>query len=188
MSGELVDQLRASDFFREMSLGYDTTFSSVLTPGLGTAGQMRGVSFQKINYGSATGTPAVPNEYYNVFSTIPANITMGTGLTFFLTVTDDGADSADLSKVLVFGIAVKKITSGATADLSASAGTEQSTSVTLNATTGNTAQFSLAIANANLNSAAVGDQIGVRIRRIGSSTVDTCNGRVVVLGGHIKNT
>ena len=188
MAGELVDQMRPGDFFREASMGYDPVGFSALTPVPATSGQMRGVSFQKMNPGSASGTPPVNYEYYNILSTIPANLTVGTGLTFFLTVTDDGLDPNDLGKVAKFGIAVKKLTSGVTCDLSASAGTEGTNTVTLASTTGQTAQFSLAIVNANLNGAGAGDQIGIRIRRVGTDAADTCNGRVICVGGHVKNT
>ena len=183
MAGELVDQIDPGKLYREASAGYDLVGSSALT------GTMRGVSLQKINPGSSSGTPAVPYEYYNFLTTIPGNITMGTGLTFYLTMTDDGADSSDLSTSVALGITVKKLTSAVSADLSTVSAQEQTATVTLSATSGLTAQFTLAIGTGtHLNSAAVGDQIGVRVRRLGSSTADTCNGRVICLGGHIKNT
>jgi hypothetical protein len=182
MAGELVAQLDPGSFYRETSLGYDLVGVSGLT------NLMRGASFQKINPGSASGTPAVAWEYYNCAFTIPANLTLTTGLTFFLILTDDGADATDLGKVVKFGFTVKRLNAAATTDLSASAGAEQTGTVTLQSTTGQVAIFSLAVANANLNSAAVGDLIGVRIRRMGGDAADTCNGRVVVVSGHVKNT
>jgi hypothetical protein len=182
MAGELVAQLDPGSFYRESSTGYDLVLTSALT------GTMRGVSLQKINPGSASGTPAVPWEYLDAIFTIPGNLTMATGLTFFLQVCDDGANAADLGLVVKFGISVKRLNANATTDLSTGAGTEQTGTVTLSSTTGGIAIFTLAIANANLNSAAVGDAIGVRIRRMGADAADTCNGRIVLVGGHVKNT
>src|SRR5271166_1460003 len=190
MAGELVDQIDPGKLFRESSMGYDLVGFSAQTPVLPTMANsvMRGVSLQKISPGSASGTPAVAYEWYNFLTTIPTNLTITTGLTFFFTVTDDGANAADLGLVIKIGIAVKKLTTGVNCDLSTGAGTEQTATVTLNATTGLTAQYTLAIANANLNGAGAGDQIGVRIRRMGADAADTCLGRVILIGGHIKNT
>jgi hypothetical protein len=182
MAGELVAQLDPGSFNREQSVGYDLVASSGLT------GTMRGVSLQKINPGSASGTPAVQWEYLDACFTIPGNLTMATGLTFFLQITDDGSDATDLGKVAKFGIAVKRLNANATTDLSTGGGTEQTGTVTLSSSTGGIAILTLAIANANLNSAAVGDAVGVRIRRMGGDAADTCNGRIILVAGHVKNT
>src|SRR5208283_1822901 len=114
MSGELVDQLDPGKFFRETSTGYDIVGSSVLT---NAAGPLRGLSLQKINPGSASTTPGPVWEYYNFLTTIPTNLTITTGLTFYLTLTDDGMNAADLGLVVDIGISVKSLTSAVTADL-----------------------------------------------------------------------
>ena len=182
MAGELVTQLDPGSFYRETSTGYD------LVPTSGLTGTMRGISLQKINPGSASGTPAVAAEWLDAITTIPGNLTMATGLTFYLQVCDDGSDATDLGKVVKFGIAVKRLNAGSTTDLSTGAGTEQTGTVTLQSSTGAVSIFTLAIALANLNSAAVGDAIGIRIRRMGQDAADTCNGRIILVGGHVKNT
>ena len=88
----------------------------------------------------------------------------------------------------VFGITAKKVTSGASADMDASAATEVTGNVTLDSTSGNIKVLSIAVANASLNSARQGDQLMYRIRRVGTSTSDTVNGSILMLGGHILNT
>jgi hypothetical protein len=181
MSGELVAQLDPGTFYRETSTGYDLVGCSALT------GTLRGVRLQKMNPGSYSGTPAVPYEYVDCVFTIPANLTMGTGLTFYLNFTDDGT-SGDPGLVAKIGIAVKRLNADATTDLSASGGTEQTGTVTLSSTANGIAIYTKAIASANLNSAAVGDAIGVRIRRIGTDSADTAVGSIILVSGHVKNT
>ena len=181
MSNELVAQLDPGSFYRESSTGYDLVSFSALT------GTMRALRFPKMNPGKASGTPAVTYEYVDCAFIIPANLTLGTGLTFYLHVTDDGT-SGDPGLVAKFGISVKRLNADATVDLSASAGTEQTATVTLSSTASGIAILTKAIANANLNSAAVGDMVGVRIRRLSDDTADTVTGSVLLIGGHVKNT
>lgn len=112
---------------------------------------------------------------------IPANLTMGTGLTFKALLVDDGKNAADLGLVVRLGFTVKKIAPGTdTLDIAVSAGTEQTVDVTLNATAGVAVAATLAIAAANLDSAAVGDRVLVRIRRVGTASQDTCLGEVML--------
>jgi hypothetical protein len=128
------------------------------------------------------------NPYF--FKTrIPASATVSTGLTFAFEVTDDGKNSNDLGKVIVVGVTVKKLTSGTdTYDITASAATEATASVTLNAATGVAVASSVAIANAALDSAGAGDRILVQIRRVGTSTSDTCNGTALLSDVVVINT
>jgi hypothetical protein len=125
---------------------------------------------------------------WSALITLPANLTFTTGLTFRFSVTDDG-DPANLGKVAVFGITVKKIASGADSfDISVNAGTEQTVSLTLNATSGVAVLGSLAIANANLDSAGAGDAILIRVRRTGSNASDTAPGNVLIGPVYVSNT
>jgi hypothetical protein len=181
MAGEIVAQLQPSDFFRETSVGYDLKLQSALS------GTLRGLRLQKINPASSSGTPATPAEYLDVVFQIPGNLTMGTGLTFYLLVTDDGT-SGDPGLVAKFGFTVKRLAADETTDGSASAGTEQTATVTLSSTASGVAILTKAIAAANLDSAAVGDFIAVRIRRMGADTADTAVGSVILLGAYVKNT
>jgi hypothetical protein len=115
--------------------------------------------------------------------------TMGTGLTFQAGILDDGSDANDLGKVIRLGITVRTLASGTDEpDITAAAATEQTVDVTLDATTGQIVLGSLAIANANLDSAAVGSTILVRIRRIGTASQDTCQGTAVLTHLYIRNT
>lgn len=139
--------------------------------------------------GDLSGLPMrkLATEGYTTWFVIPANLTMGTGLTLKLPVVDDGADSDDLGKVVRLGITVKVIASGTDeADLDAGAATEATLDVTLDATTGQVVIGSKALTA--LDSAAVGDLVAIRIRRIGTATQDTCRGRIVLLGCYILNT
>lgn len=119
----------------------------------------------------------------------PGSLTMGTGITVKFLVVDDGNSASDLGKVAVFGVTVKKIVSGSDTFVIATAGgTEQTTSVTLDATAGEAVVGTIAVANADLDSAGVGDVAFLRFRRIGTSTSDTCNGPVVVPLVYVYNT
>jgi hypothetical protein len=182
MAGELVAQFNASDLYRETSLGYDTTFQTCIYQ---TAnGASRGVSLQKLIQSQLT-------EYYNGMFIVPAAAALGTGLTFRLVVTDDGQNAADLGLVVRLGITPFNLTTAlSVADwsLAASKGTETLANVTLGATTGLPVIGSIAIANASLASLAVGNVLGIRIRRVGDNAADTCANRVMLLGGIITNT
>ena len=128
-------------------------------------------------------------EFYDVLVTIPADATVGTGISVHLFVTDDGADAADLGKVVKFGIAAKKIASDTdTLDLTSAGGAEQTTTVTLNAAAGVVEIGTVTIANAALDSAGAGDLVALRVRRIGTDATDTCQGRVVLCGAYVWNT
>jgi hypothetical protein len=167
MAAELVGAF-INEMQKETTLGYE--------PGLGISplpvGNGRGYSF-----------PRNANQGFTAFLKIPGNATLTTGVKVDLLVTDDGSDPSDLGKAAVFGVSVKKITSGtSTADPTASAGTEQKATVTLNGTSGVFVVGTVTIAAANLNSAAAGDWIAVRIRRIATDAADLLTGRVLVAG------
>lgn len=116
------------------------------------------------------------------------NLTIATGFTFNIGVVDDGTDADDPGKVVRFGITVKRLVSGTDNLTIASAATEQTVDVTLNATAGVLTTGALAILNANLDSVATGDKILVRLRRIGTASQDTCRGAVLVTLFDIRNT
>jgi hypothetical protein len=178
MATEQVAQLRPSDFQRETSLGAD--LNCVLTDFIG---DVRGLSLPKY-----TTNNLVAFGYTTTFR-IPANLTMGTGLTFKLYVTDDGKNAADVGKKLYLGVTVKRLVADETTDVDASAGTEQLVSITMSSTAGGIAIGSLAIASANLDSAVVGDMVMIRLRRKGTDgTNDTCPGRGVLIGVDVQNT
>lgn len=172
MANEFVDVLRPRDFCRETSTGYDAAAAITFSGDVGC------LTF-----------PKLANQGYTTIFVIPAELTMGTGLTFGIFVTDDGANSNDLGKVVRFGLTPKLLASGTDDfDIDTGAATETTVDVTLDATSGQFVNGSAAIANAALDSAAVGGILGLRVRRIGSHANDTCTGRVLVGAVYIKNT
>lgn len=176
MAGELITQFGPQDLFRETSLGFDLKNQSV------TVGAFRGVSLQKL-------IQAQLKEYYNLAVTVPAAAALATGITIVLNLVDDGTSPADLGTVVDLGVTACNLSgAGALVNFSADAGTEATGTATLSATAGNPVQVSIAIANAQLASLAVGNFLGLRIRRIGDNASDTCPGRVVLLGGKVSNT
>jgi hypothetical protein len=178
MSTELVASLRPVDLQREAPLGNSPAVTLV-----DSSGDVRGVSLPKYV------TSAQRSYGYTALVRIPANLTMGTGLTFKFYLTDDGSNANDPGKKCYIGVTVKRMAADETFDVDTGAGTEQLVSVTLSSTAGGVAIGSLAIANANLDSAAVGDLVLIRIRRKGTDTTnDTCQGRVILMGAEIQNT
>jgi hypothetical protein len=180
MATELVASIGPRDFQRETSMGTDD--SVVLMQPVGVD-DIRGVSLPKFKTNNF-----VNNGYISSFR-IPANLTMGTGLTFKVYVTDDRANSVDVGTKVYVGIVVKRLSADETFDIDASAGTEVLASITLSSTAGGIAIGSIAIVNASLDSAVVGDLVLMRIRRKGTdATNDTCPGRVVLMRVEVQNT
>jgi hypothetical protein len=178
MAGELVAQVGLADLIRESEVGEYTPIQMGILP----VGKARGLRLPKITAGNQKGL-----GYWGLV-TIPAALTVSTGLTFTFPVTDDGAFGGDPGKVVRLGITVKKIASGETLDLDTASGAEVTADITLESTSGNAHLASIAVANANLDSAGAGDAIMYRIRRVGTAAQDTVNGAVYLLPGHIKNT
>lgn len=126
---------------------------------------------------------------YTYIGTIPANLTMGTGMTFSFVTSDDGKLAADLGKAVVLGITVKKLASGSdTLEIATSAGTEQTLTITNDSTSGEVVLSTKAIANANLDSAGVGDTVLIRIRRLGANSSDTAFGPLLLHDVYVFNT
>lgn len=171
MATEYVDLLRPRDLYPE-----------------------NGLQVQTLVLPNAADVPALPlnklaNFGYTAISRIPAALTVGTGLTFTVLVTDDGSDPADLGKVVRLGITVREIlTTADELDLDASAATEATADVTLDATSGQVVIGSIAIANAALDSIGAGDYFAFRIRRLADHANDTAPGRVALVAVGIANT
>jgi hypothetical protein len=188
MAGELVAQLNTRDWYRETAMGYNPVGFSVEV-GSDTvsqnSGKMVGISFNKFS------NTLVNYEYYQGIFTIPANLTVGTGLTFLAQIVDDGKNANDLGLVAMFGATIFNLDAATfKTDLSvgATAGAEQTATVTLSSTSRIPVALSIAIANAQLASAGAGNRVLLRLRRIGSNASDTCNGRVVCIDSYVKNT
>lgn len=148
---------------RENAMGVDPAACRV------ASGDLVGVSLNKL-----------ASQGYTSMFTIPVG-TLTTGLTFKMLLTDDGTNSLDLGKVVRLGLTVKYLSANSTTDVDTAAGDEKTVDVTLSSTSKGVAVGSLAIVNADLDSAAVGGTVALRIRRIGDHANDTCNGRVVLL-------
>jgi hypothetical protein len=176
---EFVASLRPLDLQREMTLGSDPEL--VLCQPV--VGDLRGLPLPKYKTAAAT-----LQGYTGAFR-IPANLTMGTGLTFKIYLTDDGTSAVDLGKKVYIGITAKRIINDETVDIDAGGATEAVLSITLSTTSGGVAIGSMAIAAAALDSLAVGELALIRIRRKGTdATNDTCPGRAVLLGVEVQNT
>lgn len=148
------------------SVGYDRIATSAPIPGT----NFRGVGFAKRD-----------DLYITEVLKIPANATLTTGVTVDVAIVDDGADPADLGKAVVFEVLVKAIASGTdTLDMTTGAGTAVQATATLAATKGVVTVLSIAVVSASLDGAAAGGHVAIQIRRVGSATADTCNGRVIV--------
>lgn len=171
MANEYVDLIRPRDLVR-------LNGSPVTSNDLEVSGSGAGVRLLKSD---AAG--------FSFVTVIPGSLTVGTGVTLSLGVTDDGADAADLGKVVRLGVTVKKLASGSDSlAIGTGAGTEQTVDVMLDATSGEITLGALAIANANLDSAGAGDTALVRVRRIGTHANDTCQGTALLTHVAIKNT
>jgi hypothetical protein len=176
MSGELVAQIDSGAWKRETSIGYDPVLQTV------PVGNTYGIGLQKLIQSQLI-------EYYQYSFTIPTNLTITTGLTFQFRIVDDGQNAADLGLVVRIGVTVFNIDSGGfLVGLTAASGAEQTTNVTLSSTAGAPVSGSIAIANAQLASAGAGNNVLIRMRRIGDNAADTCYGRPVIINAHVKNT
>ena len=171
MANEFLAQLKPRDFTRESSLGVASALNLV------QVGDLAGLPLPKL--ATQGYTALVPISHANTYTT---------GVTVTLYTVDDGTNSADLGKVVRFGVTFKRLIDGESVDMDAGAATEQTVDVTLESTSGNVTVNTLAIANANLDSLASGEAVMMRVRRIGTHANDTCNGRAVLLGVAIKNT
>jgi hypothetical protein len=171
MASEYVDFLRPRDF-----------------------GRLNGASVNEVDMvprNSALGIRLLKSDSagFSALAQIPGSLTISTGLTLAIGLVDDGADSNDPGKVIRVGVTVKKIAGGTDSyDIATNAGTEQTVDVTLNSTAGVAVQGSLAITNANLDSAGAGDTILIRLRRLGTASADTLVGPAILTFVGVKNT
>jgi hypothetical protein len=168
MASEYEVSLRPRDFMR--------TNGPLTTNDLAPTGVSAGLRLLKSD---VTGYTAI----FRLTSTA-----VGTGLTVKILVVDDGKDSADLGKVVRMGAAVKLIASG-TDDLTATGiGTEVEGSATLDATTGQAVELSIALTQAEADGIAALGWGLLRIRRIGTAATDTCQGTAILLAVEVINT
>jgi hypothetical protein len=188
MSGELIAQLGCGDLLSEKSMGYDQSLSAVLGYGM----KIRGLSFPKVS------TKVSAASYTGIYF-IPNALTLAAHTTFVIHVTDDGTNSADLGKVVYFGVTTKPLASTAIdldMDTTATAqtaylGTEQTGSGTLSTSTGGVLAISITVSTGTGtmgSGAASGIAYGLRVRRMGEAAADTCTGRVIVPLVHVNNT
>jgi hypothetical protein len=171
MANELVASFLPGDLTREQSVGYNRWAY------VGGVGSFCGCRLNKLD-----------NQGYVAIVKIPPGLTMATGLTFSWGFCDNAEFSSDPGLVVRFGITVKRLIAGETPNMDAAAGAEQFVNVTTQGTSGNLTIGTLAIANANLDSAAVGDRIGIRLRRNGTNAADTFQGSVLVTDLSVINT
>lgn len=181
-SGALLAQITPASLCRESSPGYGLAAQSALYQS--AMGSSRGLALPKLTTNQLI-------EYYNGIWVVPDLVDLATGLTHTLILTDDRSSSLDLGKTVRIGITpfnLSVVPASVDWSLAASRGTETFASVTLGATTGLPILATFVIAAANLAGLITGGIYGIRIRRVGDNAADTCNGRVLILGGMITNT
>ena len=167
MANELIASWGPADLRRNTSVGYDSRLSR---------SQVGDGAFDAIAF------PKNDNIACLDVVRIPGNATLTTGIKVDLVCIDDGKEAFDLGKDAKFAVTVKKLVSGTdTLDVTASGGTETAGTVTLAATSGVVKTLTISVPNAALDSAAAGDTIAIRFRRLGSDAADTLQGRVLVL-------
>ena len=169
MASEFVSYYTAGTLCRESAIGHDPNLVAV------RSGDAVGVALPKLT-----------NQGYTFISQIPGSLTVATGLTFTVGLTDDGVDASDLGKVVRLGFTIKRIVNDETFDIDASAATEVTLDVTLSSTTGAAAVSTKAITL--LDSTAAGELFMIRVRRLSTATQDTANGRVILMFLSVKNT
>jgi hypothetical protein len=170
MSAELVAQCPPRVWDRQSAAGYTASNNAV------QVSDMVGLRLNKL----------ATDGYVTTFQ-IPGNLTVGTGITFYFEVVDNGEFSSDPGLVLQLGVTVLLLGSG-DQPLFSTGGTEQTVNITTQSTAGNITQATLAVANANLDSAVAGSLIAVRVRRIGTAAADTMQGSAILLTCTVKNT
>lgn len=143
-------------------------------------------------YGRGLSLRDIDTDAYDFFLTIPTDATVGTGLTFRLFLCDDGdaltPPVASFATIQI-GLTVKKIVSGTdTSDMSTAAGAEKTSDIALSTTAKVMTVSDFAVANADLDSAGAGDNVMIRLRRIGSAATDTFRGRAVLAHLTVFNT
>lgn len=118
---------------------------------------------------------------------LPATAAFATGATFSLMVADD-VNNPDPGKVARFAITVKTLASGTDSITATGGGTETAADLTLPSTAGVVLTGSIAIVTANMDGAAAGSWVLIRVRRLGTHANDTHRGRVVLLGVDMRDT
>jgi hypothetical protein len=170
MANECICPNLVGQIFRESSMGHNAGLQMV------RVGDLMGLSF-----------PKLADQGYTGIIQIPVG-TLTTGITLTFATVDDGTSADDLGKVVRFGITPKRLVDAETTDADTGAAAETTVDVTLETTSQNITVNTVAIANAALDSVAVGNLLALRIRRIGSASQDTCQGRVVVLAIGVVGT
>lgn len=169
MANELIAQLGPRDLISEGTLGGEASMN------LARSGDFQGCRFRK----NSVFSQVVPISHANTFTT-------GVTITFILV--DDGTDAADLGKVIRIGVTPKRMVTGESTNIDVGAAAETTLDVTLQAVAGNVVVANMPILNAALDSLATGEALGLRIRRVGNVSQDTCNNPVILLMVAIKNT
>jgi len=179
MANELVAQIGAADLWREgIGAGWNRSLVTSLV------GSFAGIRLPK----------QTDAQGYTTIVQIPGSLTMGTGLTFTFALVDNGEYGIDPGKVIRLGLTTKRLAAGNTLSMDGTAGAgglaaEQTSDVTTQSTAGNLTVATFAIATANLpTSLAVGDLLGVRLRRVGSHANDTFQGSATIVYWGVKNT
>jgi hypothetical protein len=173
--GTLIAQLHAGNMFRESALGNEADVQLANIPPqtgtLSTSSTSWGIGFPKITLGQNVGL-----GYIGSFR-IPSGTTLTTGITLYISTTDDGAFASDIGNTCVLGVECRKVTAANTLNVY---GTATEETITMASPSGTFVQTAFAIPAANLNGAGPGDRIQVRVYRHGASASDLCFGRILI--------
>jgi hypothetical protein len=131
--------------------------------------------------------PKYADQGYTTIVQVPGGV-LTTGLTITTLIVPDGKIATDYGKVVRLGITPKRLIDDESLDIDTGAATEVTADVTLKASGTLVELTATAIANAALDSLAVTNFLGLRIRRIGTASQDTAAGRVVLMGFGVLGT
>jgi|GEM_PF-6451429 len=144
-------------------------------------------SLTRVGLAGGIGFPAKVASGAVWLARLPATAGLSTGATFALMVAED-VRNADPGKVARFAVTVKKLATGTDVIDADGGGTETAADLILPSTSGVVLTGSIAIVVANMDSAAAGDWVLIRVRRLGTHANDTHKGTVVLLGVDVRDT
>jgi hypothetical protein len=125
---------------------------------------------------------------FQFLTRVPTNGTpLGTGLTVQLALVDD-PNLPGLGLVANLGVTIKRLV--ADGDVTQTLpGVELVVPVTMSATSGGIAYGSFAVTKANISASLVaGENVLIRVRRLGTAAADTHTGTVLVLQASVSDT
>jgi hypothetical protein len=172
--GTLIARIGNGDLQRESAMGYDVFLRTPLPPQtnvISTSARAYAVPLQSIKVGNNVGSGVT------AFFSIYTGATMTTGITVYLSTTDDGSFSSDLGSTTEIGVQVGIRTAAAAVTY----GAATLATITMASTSGVPVKTAFAIPNSALQSAGAGDILQIRIFRAATNANDLCQGAILLL-------